>query len=91
MRFAEHFTGIGGFHRGFTAAGMTSTFAGELVAHRRTLLRQHFPDIPTIGGDIADTDARDLGRPDPAMAEWLGRRLVAVSNALPFIAPAISR
>jgi site-specific DNA-cytosine methylase len=61
LTFAEHFTGIGGIHKGLEKAGMVSQFAGEIIPSRRAILEREFPNT-TIGEDVRDTPASALGR-----------------------------
>lgn len=63
MKFVGTFEGIGGFTRGFEAAGMTSLGHVEIDPNCQKVLEHHWPGL-LIGEDICDVSGASIGRPD---------------------------
>lgn len=63
MTFIDLFSGIGGFSKGFTDAGMTCVAQVEIDPWCRRVLAKHWPDVPKF------EDVREFAlKPDPALA-----------------------
>jgi DNA (cytosine-5)-methyltransferase 1 len=67
FRFNSFFAGVGGFDLGFEHAGMSPVFHCEINDFCRSVLRRHWPDLPTAT-DIRDVKADNL----PEAEVWCG-------------------
>jgi DNA (cytosine-5)-methyltransferase 1 len=59
LTFGSLFAGIGGFDRGFEAAGMRCAFQVEIDAAARSVLAWHWPDMPRFA-DVREVGAYNL-------------------------------
>lgn len=57
------FSGIGGFDKGFSLAGIESQWACEIEPACRRILRRHWPEVP-IFEDVRECGAHNLGPVD---------------------------
>lgn len=67
LRHASFFSGIGGFDLGFERAGMQSVFMCEKKPFCRTILNQHWADVP-CAEDINEVNVEDI----PEAQIWSG-------------------
>lgn len=63
MKCVSAFSGIGGFERGFEAAGISTIAQIEWDTNCQTILDHHWPNL-LKGSDIRDVSGSDVGRPD---------------------------
>lgn len=59
MRFVSLFSGIGGLDLGLERAGWTCVAQVEIDPFCRSVLREHWPEVPRFG-DIRGVRAEDL-------------------------------
>ena len=59
LRVLDLFSGIGGFSLGLERAGMQTVAFCEIDANCRSVLAEHWPDVP-IHGDVTQLHAKDL-------------------------------